>query len=184
MKNISLLTLLIALLGNLTFAQTARNASVGYYGQTLTHPGIVLGYEMEKIHSDKASTPLRLDVGIYTHPRNHVGVFLNLNYGVRRYFQSGLFLEESIGLGVLGTILNGDAVFKVGEDGNVTEASRFNTPDLMPSLTLGIGYDLSKNERRNMIWLRPTLYWQFPHKTTANFTPALQIGFTHQLSDN
>ena len=53
----------------------------------------------------------------------------------------------------------------------------------MPSLTLGIGYNLTdKSENTsNLIWLRPKLSWEYPHKTTASFSPALQIGFTHQI---
>jgi len=172
----------MALLSNMTFAQTTQRVGGGYFGHTVTHPGIVLEYELEKHYSEKASTPLRVNLGFYSHPRNHVGLFLDLNYGVRRTFASGLFVEQSIGVGVLETILNGEGVYETGEDGTVGKVSRWNSPDLMPSITLGLGYNLTRHsEKKNLIWIRPKISWQFPHKTTATFHPAVQVGFTHEL---
>jgi len=176
------LTVLIALSGA-SHAQTNMNIGGGYFGHTLTHPGIVLEFELEKMFSEKASMPLRLDAGFYSHPRNHYGLFVDLNFGFRRYFKSGLFLEESIGIGVLEAIINSDGVYSVDDNGNVSEASRFNPPDLVPSITLGIGYNLTKNSgRQNLVWFRPKIYWQYPHKTSSTFNPAIQVGFTHTIN--
>ena len=168
---------------SISSANAQLNFGAGYFGQTVTHPGIVLEMEYETYKSSTMSLPFRVDLGFYSHPRNHMGLFLDINYGFRRYFDSGLFLEESIGIGVLGSALN-DAVFKVDENGIVSEGSKLNPPQLMPSLTLGIGYNLTnKNENSmNLIWLRPKISWQIPHKTTASFSPALQIGFTHRFN--
>ena len=163
-------------------AQSRLNFGAGYFGQTVTHPGIVLEIEYETNVTSTMSLPFRLDLGFYHHPRNHNGLFIDANYGMRRYFKSGLFLEQSIGIGVLGSALNTN-VFTVDDNGNVSEGSKLNGLQLMPSLTLGIGYNLSKknDNSRNIIWLRPKIVWQFPHKTTASYSPALQLGFTHQI---
>ena len=163
-------------------AQTNINVGGGYFGHTVTHPGVVFELERERMFSENASLPVRLDLGFYVHPRNHTGLFLDLNFGFRRYFKSGLFLEESVGIGILQSFLHSDAVYQVDEGGRVSEASRAYSPDFMPSLTLGIGYNLTKGAgTQNLIWLRPKLYWQVPHKTTATFHPALQLGFTHTI---
>ena len=162
--------------------QTRINAGGGYFGQTLTHPGIVLEIEAERAFSEKATLPVRLDLGFYSHPRNHSGLFLDVNYGFRRYFKSGFYLEESIGFGILETFLSSDGTYEVNENGTVTEVSPANPPDFMPSITLGLGYDLTKGaENRNLIWIRPKLYWQFPHKTSSQYMVALQVGFTHTI---
>lgn len=167
-----------------SFGQTNMKYGGGYFGHTLTHPGVVLEFEIENMYSEKASMPLRIDVGYYSHPRNHNGVFLDINYGFRRNFKSGLFLEESIGIGALATFLNAGGVFEVDETGKVTEVSKFNTVDFMPSLTLGIGYNLTKNtEKQTLIWVRPKIYWQYPHKTTSTFNPVIQIGFSRNFSN-
>ena len=183
MKNIFLIIALLITGINLSFSQTNKNVGAGYFGHTGTHPGVVLEYEIEKMYSKKASLPIRADIGVYSHPRNHVGLFVDLNVGFRRYFKSGIFLEESIGIGALGTFLNSDGVFKVDDIGNVSDGSRFIAVDLMPSLTLGIGFDLTKNrDRKTLIWLRPKIFWQYPHKTTSTFHPAIQLGLTYKLS--
>ena len=184
MKKIVLFTALsvIISISGTAFSQTHMNLGAGYFGQTVTYPGIVLEFEMEKMHSDKASLPFRVDLGVYVHPRNHYGLFADVNFGFRRYFHSGLFLEEAIGLGVLQSIVHSDGVFQVDENGNVSEGSGAYSPDLMPSLTLGIVYNLTQSKgKQNLIWVRPKLYWQFPHKTTALYNPALQVGFTHTI---
>lgn len=163
--------------------QTLFNVGGGYFGQTLAHPGIVLEFETERVFSEKASMPVRVDLGFYSHPRNHYGLFLDVNYGFRRYFKSGFFLEESIGFGILETFLNSDGTYEVAENGKVSEVSTANPPDFMPSITLGLGYDLTKGSgKRNMIWLRPKLYWQLPQKTSSVYYPAIQVGFTHTIA--
>ena len=159
-------------------AQTNLSLGGGYFGHFATHPGLILEFEVEQLYSEKASLPLRVDMGFYSQARYHDGIFLDVNYGLRRYFKSGLFLEESIGLGILQTRINSDAVYKVDDSGNATETGRFYAPDFMPSITLGIGYQLSE---QNRIWIRPKLFWQIPHKTSSNYHAAIQIGFSHQL---
>jgi hypothetical protein len=181
MKKI-LLSIIIGLSFSSLHAQSRLNMGGGYFGQTITHPGIVFEIEYETNVSTNMSLPLRLDLGFYHHPRNHDGLFFDVNYGLRRYFKSGLFLEESIGIGVLGSAINTN-VFSVDHNGIVSEGSKLNPLQFMPSLTLGIGYNLSNKNKEslNLIWLRPKILWQYPHKTTASFSPAIQIGFTHQI---
>ena len=181
MKKIILSAIILMVFSSLN-AQSRLNIGAGYFGQTVTHPGIVLEMEYETTLSSTMSLPFRVDLGMYTHPRNHHGLFIDANFGFRRYFKSGLFLEQSIGIGVLGSAINTD-VFTLDDNGTVSDASKLNSLQLMPSLTLGIGYNLTKNneDALTLIWLRPKISWQIPHKTTASFSPALQLGFTHQV---
>jgi hypothetical protein len=164
-------------------AQTNINIGGGYFGHTITYPGLVLEAELERMFSENASLPIRLDVGYYVHPRYNSGVFADLNAGFRRYYNSGLFLEESVGIGVLQSFLHSDAVYQVDDSGIVSEASRANPVAFMPSITLGIGYNLTQGSgKQNLIWLRPKIFWEVPHKTTSTYNFALQVGFTHTIS--
>lgn len=182
MKNIVIITALLLACAVSSFAQTLTKVGGGYYGQMATHPGFVLEFEKEQVFSEKASIPVRIDLGYYVHKRNHNGLFVDINYGFRRYFKSGLFLEESIGFGVLFSTLNSDGVYAVDDNGTVSEVSRVNQPDLMASITLGIGYDLSRNsDSKNLVWLRPRLVWQFPHKLSSLYTPCVSLGYTHTI---
>ncbi len=170
MKKQYILAILTLAFSTGAFAQTNFNLGGGYFGQTLSYPGIVLEGEIEKIYSEKASIPIRLDLGFFVQPRNSYGLFLDLNVGFRRYFKSGLFLEESIGIGILQPFLHSDGVYQVDDSGSISESSRINPVDFTPSLTLGIGYNLTQNkEKQNLIWLRPKIYWQLPYKTTSTY---------------
>ena len=178
---ISIIGIFIALLG--MDAQVNVNIGGGYFGKHATYSGLVLETEMEYMFSEKASLPLRLDLGFYVQPRQSTGIFLDLNAGFRRYFKSGFFLEESVGIGVLETFLHSDAVYMVDDSGDVSEASRANPPQLMPSITLGFGYNLSQGSgKQNLIWMRPKVYWEVPHWELSTYSFAIQVGFTHTIS--
>ena len=177
---ISIMVVFLTTLG--AAAQTHFNIGGGYFGQTISYPGIVIEAEREKMFSENVSIPIRLDLGFYNHPRYHAGAFIDLNVGFRQYFKSGFFLEEGIGAGVLAYFLNSDGVYKVDDSGLVSEASRANPVDFMPSITLGLGYNLTKDSgKQNLIWLRPKVSWQAPHKTLSTYNFALQVGFTHTI---
>jgi len=179
--SITIIAVIVAIVG--LDAQTNVNIGGGYFGQNITYPGLVLEAEIEHMFSEQASLPIRLDVGFNVHPRYSTALFLDLNAGFRRYFKSGLFLEESVGVGVIESFLHSDAVYTVDDSGKVSEDSRANPPEFMPSITLGIGYNLTQGSgKQNLIWLRPKVYWQAPHKTVSTYNFALQIGFTHTIS--
>ncbi len=182
MKTLHITIAILALYTVTAGAQTRFNLGGGYFGHTLTHPGVVVEFEMEHSYSERASLPVRIDLGAFVHPRSHYGLFLDVNTGFRQYFRSGLFVEEGIGAGIFQSWLHSDKVYEVSDDGIVSESSRINPPDFMPSLTLGLGVNLTRDSgKRNLIWLRPKLYWQVPYKTTSTYNFALQVGFTRTL---
>lgn len=183
MKKIPYIVAVLIVCSSIAFGQTRINVGGGYFGHTLTYPGFVLEAELEKMFSENASIPIRADLGFYVHPRNQYGIFLDLNVGFRQYFNSGFFVEESMGAGILQAFLHSDGVYEVNDEGVVSEGSTSIPVDFMPSLTLGIGYNLSQGSgKQNLIWIRPKIFWQLPHKTLSAYNFALQIGFTHTIS--
>jgi len=178
---ITIVGIIVAITG--LSAQTNVNIGGGYFGKHGTYPGLVIEAELEHMFSEQASLPIRLDAGFSVQPRQSTGIFLDLNAGFRRYFKSGFFLEESVGIGVLETFLQSDAVYKVDDSGIPSETSRANPLQFMPSLTLGLGYNLTQGSgKQNLIWLRPKVYWEVPHWELSTYSFALQIGFTHTIS--
>ena len=183
MKSIYITIIVLITAAYNTYAQSNFNVGAGYFGHTASYPGIVLEAEWETNFTPKASLPLRIDVGFYVHKRYHTGIFADVNYGFRQYFKSGIYLEESIGVGVLAAFLSNDGTYEVSETGELSEVSNFSSVDFMPSITLGIGYNLTKEkERSNIIWVRPKLFWQYPHKTTSTYNGAVQIGYSRTIS--
>jgi hypothetical protein len=180
-------TIIALLLLGLTIsaaAQVQMNIGAGYFGHTLTHPGVVLEAEIAGTNSPGVSLFGRTDLGGYTHPRHDAGIFLDMSFGMRREFKSGLFLEESIGLGVLESFVNSDGVYSVDDSGAVSAASRRNPLDLMPSISLGIGYNLTRHSSQSLlIWVRPKIFWQFPDRSiSTTYVPVLQVGVTRAIS--
>ncbi len=163
-------------------AQTNINLGAGYFGHTISYPGFVVEGELEKIYSEKASLPIRVSLGFYNHQRYHTGLFTDVSTGYRKYLKSGLFFEQSVGIGILQPFLNSDDVFVVDENNDISEGKRRMPLDFTPSVTIGVGYNLSRDsEQQNLIWIRPKIFWQLPHKTLATYNFALQIGFTHTI---
>jgi hypothetical protein len=183
MKRKFLLLFLLALSSTFTFAQSNWQFGVGYFGHTITHPGVVFELSKEITHSEKAALVGGINLGFYNHPRQHTGLFLDLHLGYHRYFSSGFYFEQRIGLGVLQTILNGeDGVYIVDENNQVIETNGWNQPDFMPSVSLGIGWDIThQQEQQTLLWLRPKLFWQTPQKLASAYHLAVQIGMSRSL---
>ena len=182
MKKTIYISLLLIFISNIALSQKNKKIGGGYFGNTVTYPGLVFEYELEYMFTEKVSIPIRFDAGFYIHPRYNNGIFANINFGFRRYFDSGLFLEESIGAGLISTFVNSDAVYSVDINGNVTETSGYAATDLMPLINLGIGYNLGKStETKKLIWIRPGMFWQYPHKTSSMYSPSVQLGYTMQI---
>jgi hypothetical protein len=161
-------------------AQKKLNLGIGYFGQTFTHPGLVANLELEKQQSTKVATLSRLDLGTYLHQRNHLGVFVDAHFGLRRYRKSGFFTEQYLGIGTLLSFYEGDGVFAKDENGKLRRISSFANPDLMPSVTLGAGYKF-KGEQGPMIYFRPKVYWQLPYNNLALPHLAVQTGVVWNL---
>lgn len=162
-----------------TNAQSLLNGGIGYFGETGVYPGVVLELEYETYRSEHLSTISRATAGYYAHPRSHSALFMDIQQGLRRTFNSGIIIESSIGLGVMLSYYN-EEVYKLTESGEFEETSRVARPDLMPSITLGLGYDFSNDkEYRRMAWVRPKMFWQYPYNTLALPHLSLQIGYTH-----
>lgn len=159
-------------------AQKNQSFGIGYFGETLTYPGIVLEYDYESNQSEKAALVFRSNLGYYNHPRNHQAVFMDQHIGLRRNIGKHMFMEQYLGVGVMLPILNAP-VYKVNENGTVEESSKIMNPDFMPSFTLGLGYDFNDTPNRDAVWIRPKMFWQYPYNTLALPHVAVQIGFTH-----
>lgn len=178
----TILMILIAVAVTMT-AGADVNVGAGYFGHVLTHPGVVIEAEFEQSGSDGISVFSRVSAGAYSQPRYQTGLLLDAGVGMRHVFRSGIFVEESIGVGFLASRVNSEGVYSVTEDGTVSEASPLNPIDLTASACLGIGYSFEmKHAQPMLIWLRPGIFWQFPHRLSSTFTPVLQVGITYTVA--
>ena len=181
MEPIKKIVLSIAIMAGISVganAQSLISAGIGYFGENGINPGVVLEFEYEKLHSGDFSLPLRADLGYFIKDDYRAFSF-DIHKGFRKYFESGLFIEQSIGVGLIGKSYQTNYwyldEYAVGvPHGNNTVLG------FMPSVTLGIGYNLSRDKEGNdLIWLRPKIFWDLGFRGLHLPYAAVQIGYTH-----
>ncbi len=162
-----------------THAQSLISAGIGYFGERAVHPGVVLEFEYETFHSESFSLPLRVDLGYFSDPEYNL-MFLDIHKGFREYFKSGLFLEQSMGIGIASSFYTLESIYYIDEFGSVVRYRDGANLGFTPSVTLGVGYNITRNqETQNLIWIRPKIYWNFGVRGLNLPYTALQIGYTH-----
>lgn len=179
-KPIHVLILLLGLsLGG--FSQTNLKLGAGYYGEVLTRPGVVLEFEIEKTQTESFSLPLRANLGAFNWSE-YTTVFLDIHKGFRKSFDSGLYLEQAIGFGLMATDYKNEELYYVDRLGNFMRPYPNFNLSIMPSVTLGAGYTFADGQ--NAIWLRPKVYWNLGFRDLTLPYSAIQIGFTHTFKTN
>jgi hypothetical protein len=136
--------------------------SAAYVGELVLHPGALVGIEYRLAPAsaaERGGTRLLLaaNFGSYVHVRNHVGLFVDAELGVRHGFRSGVFVDAFAGLGYLHTFLAAP-VYEVGAAGHVTRVTDFGRPAFMPVLGAGTGYET----RSLAVFLRAETFGQYP----------------------
>ncbi|MCB0637651.1 MAG: hypothetical protein KDC54_13570 [Lewinella sp.] len=163
-------------------AQQHLNAGLGYFGQQVIHPGVVLEMELEKFHSHTFSLPLRANVG-YCHTPDYQYLFFDLHKGLRKYVNSSLFFEQSLGVGVMATDYRENGAWYIDQFNNLLFPRDGLNISFMPSVTLGVGYDLSEDQgARNRIWIRSKIYWNLGLRGMETPFTALMVGYSHTLN--
>lgn len=136
---------------------------VSYYGETVTHPGLNLGIEITPYKSDMYQIVFSANMGAYVHNRNNTSFFVRSQWGQRATFKSGIFIDHFLGFGYLHQFTHGGDVYEVLPNGEIVENSTKGNPKFMPSIALGVGYDLSKKHGHSIaFFLRPELFWKAP----------------------
>jgi hypothetical protein len=153
-------------------------AGGAYFGENVLHPGLVLEFEYEKGYTPMFSLPLRTNLGYYWN-RDYSAFFLDVHKGFRKYFRSGLFLEQSIGTGLI-LKSYGTEMWYMDEYFNSVPHGNKPVLGFMPSVTVGAGYDLSRDrDRSGLLWVRPKIYWDLGFRKLHQPYFALQLGYTH-----
>ncbi len=160
-------------------AQSLLNAGIGYLGEGITSPGVVLEVEFEKRFTDDFSLPWRGDLG-YQNTRDYHAFTVDIHKGFRKYWKSGFFAEQSLGAGIIVKSFKTDAYWYRDEFAYAIAHGNKMVWGFMPSVTLGAGYNFSKDSQAsNLLWIRPKIYWDLGFRGLNLPYFALQAGFTH-----
>ena len=181
-KQLSVLMILcsFALAASAQVEHRPRHAvHVAYLGEMLTHPGLSIGYEKYLNDESRFQVFMRANVGLYHHFRNNNTYMFTVETGYRRNFRSGLFLEQSLGIGYFYRQIHSDGKFAVHEDGSIVEKSSMGTSFLPFLANVGVGYHFQTKKAQISPFLRPNFYWKMPFNETPNMQMSLMAGILY-----
>lgn len=137
------------------------SVSLGYLGQTLTHPGALASLQCRLLSVGQAHQLfVRASLGGYVHPRNHVGLLATVEVGTRATAAWGLFGELGVFAGYQHTFL-ASTVYAIDAGRVVTIAGDGGSGSFIPGVSLGAGWDFGRNtDLPTAVTLRPMLWWQ------------------------
>lgn len=164
-----------------SYAQANLNLGMGYTGDMSASNGLVLEFELEKYFTTDLSLPLRADLGFFK-STDYNSLFIEIHKGFRKYFNSGFFCEQSIGMGVISNFYTLESIWYSDKYASVVRYSDGANWGFTPSVTLGGGYNIThKKGLQNIVWVRPKMYWNFGVRGINLPYSAIQFGFTHTL---
>lgn len=157
-----------------------------YAGELLTHPGATVGLTRVLARSDtwsgfRHSLVLTPEIGVYDHPRNHVGAFVEAALGWRLSHRRGATFSVQVGAGYLHTWLDGP-VYRVDDMGvhKVHDAGR---PHLMLALPFELAWRAPPIGER---WLCPFLrlmpFVRYPYNGTFLPQALVELGVAFPLA--
>lgn len=119
-----------------------ESTSVPYtrFFTTPMHPGVQLGAEMPWREGRIVVLSPALNVGYMFHNKLFQGLYVNFEMGMDVKTGFGLRLKSKLGIGYLHTFATGSE-YQLNDGEWTSRADRGNAR-LMPSLSLGVGYDL------------------------------------------
>jgi len=138
-----------------------RKVSIAYFGDFITHPGLMIGTQSELRRTPRYQMYYTLNTGIYTHRKNHNAFMLSSEIANRLSTKKGLFGELLLGGGYLHTWPQGDVYIRE-DDGGVKQSTDWGRPHLMVSSSLGIGWQSPKEDSR-AYFLRIVAFGEYPY---------------------
>lgn len=114
---------------------------------TPIHPGIQAGTDFEWKQGEHFRLYPSVSVGYMFHRKLFHGIYANLELGFDYKTSMGLNLKSKLGIGYLRTH-SAQQEFQLKNGQYVSKRDRGNAR-VMPSLSLGLGYDLRRNDPRS-----------------------------------
>ena len=161
---------------------TAQSLRLAYFGETAAHYGLRGAYELHFASSvSKRSAAARvlygsLGVAGYRHPQNHIGVIVSPEIGFRRIGKKGALFEFSLSPAYFRYFLEGKT-YEAATDGNFNRVRFAGGNAFMPTISIGVGHDLSVRKKVPLAWyVRLNVMQQRPYNTSNLIRFALEAG--------
>jgi hypothetical protein len=139
--------LLIAATGLQAQSPASFNVGIGYFADNITHPGVVGQLELERHFGGGVSVPSSASLAVHKTP-DYYAMTLSVHTGFRKYLAAGLFIEQSIGIGVVANVFTVDSIWYIDRFGAGFRYSNGPNFGIVPSVTVGAGIDLGGDSGR------------------------------------
>ena len=180
---------------------TPISLSLSYFGENAIHPGFKFGiekpfYTKEKVkkrwfnkrqerlgaRTSKSQFLWGANVGMYNHPNNNTGIFLNGELSWRKTkMRKGTMFGVGLGLGYLHQFYNIDT-YRLN-DGKLEKVGAAGQGMMTTSLSCLYGRDLSVRHNSPFSWyIKPSFIMQFPYNHSGGINAALELGVNYKLS--
>ncbi|MDX1943419.1 MAG: hypothetical protein SFU99_22830 [Saprospiraceae bacterium] len=162
----------------------AQNVRLAYFGENITHYGLRSGLEYSLHSSQKSkgnfsiqnSLTFGVNLTIFRHPDNHIGIILSPELGWRRTGKRGGIVQAALSTGLFRSIYEG-TTYKANENGGFEKVSLGGQWGFLPGVSVGFGKDFSVNGNMPMILFANVHYMHhYPYNRTYLIRPALEAG--------
>lgn len=159
----------------------AQSLRLGYFGETVSHYGLRGAYEKPiatYVSSRHTKRMLYGSLGVagYRHPQNHIGLIVAPEIGYRRIGKRGALFEFALSPAYFRYFLEGNT-FEVTPDGDFDRVPFAGGNAFMPTVSVGVGHDLSVRKKVPLAWyVRLNLMQQRPYNTSNLIRFALEVG--------
>lgn len=156
--------------------------SVGYFGDKIQNHGYFIALESQIVLSKNFGVIRSVQVTNYFADQNFTGVSVLPRVGLRYSTNVGLFSEGYLGFGFLQKFYKFDE-FLVNDKGEVVSRGRASQASTMPSIALGLGYDLKKITQSPLVcFVRGSINYNYPNKHFLfEASYAIEAGITYML---
>ena len=171
--------------------ESASTAHLSYFGESITHPGLKFGFEFilsgKNAHTKTngkivyRQLTISPNIGIYYHPRNHTGVFINSEIGYRIIRQKGLMAQISAGAGYQRTFLAAKT-YKINEQGEIQRIYLAGSNQLMPCMNVTLGKVMKGGNRYIITYFgRIGAFLQYPYNSMWLPSLVLELGIAFRV---
>ncbi|MDC7126423.1 MAG: hypothetical protein PQJ46_12700 [Spirochaetales bacterium] len=152
---------------------------IGYFGETITHPGVELFAEYPLFQLNSSKILLRCNFGYYNHSDYSHNFFILPEIVYNYQFPNGIFVEPSVGAGWLCQFPDGKTVsYDSGTFVTTTSVRHY----FMPSAALKGGFVFTVAGKESLVLASGfRAFWQYPFNSQWLFHPAIEFEFRYRF---
>ena len=158
-------------------SQKSLDVGIGYLGAEMKSSGIHLELSYNPGQSEKFSLPVNL-TSSFASLEDYNSLTIDLQKGFRVFLAKDFYFEQFIGVGLIGNNYKNVDLWYYDEFINVTIPTDGYNFSFSPSLSLGVGYQISPKTR---VWARQKTFWNLGFRGLHLPYFSYQIGFSYQL---